>query len=71
MLLKVHGFADADRGAAQTSLAALRAAGETSYYRDGDTLWIKLFAATDAARGFNVPPTLTVSKGKALTVASN
>ena len=70
VVLKLHGFTAADKGMAQTSLAALRAAGETSYYQDGDTLWIKLFAATDAARGFNVPPSLTVSKGKTLAVAA-
>jgi len=69
VVLKLHGFTATDKGMAQTSLAALRAASETSYYKDGDTLWIKLFAAKDAARGFNVPPSLTASKGMALAAA--
>ena len=69
VVLKLHGFTATDKGMAQTSLAALRAASETSYFKDGDTLWIKLFAATDAARGFNVPPSLTASKGMALAAA--
>jgi hypothetical protein len=68
--LQLHGFTAADKGVAQTSLAALRAANETSYYKDGDTLWLKLFAEKQgAAGGFNAPPSLTVSKGKAVAVA--
>ena len=58
VLLKLHGFATADKGAAQSSLAALRAAGATSYYKDGDVLWVKLFGATDGAGGawrFSMP----------------
>jgi cell migration-inducing and hyaluronan-binding protein len=70
VVLKLNGFTAADKGAAQGSLAALRAASETSYYKDGDTLWLKLFAEKQAG-GFNAPPTLTVSKGKALAVAGN
>jgi cell migration-inducing and hyaluronan-binding protein len=67
--LQLHGFTAADKGVAQTSLAALRAANETSYYKDGDTLWLKLFAEKQAG-GFNAPPSLTVSKGKAVAVAA-
>jgi len=70
VVLQLHGFADSDKGAAQTSLAALRGATETSYYRDGDTLWLKLFAEKGGG-GFNAPPSLTVSKNKALAVANN
>ena len=70
VVLKLHGFTATDKGMAQSSLAALRAAGETSYYKDGDTLWIKLFAEKQGG-GFNAPPTLTASKGKALAVANN
>jgi cell migration-inducing and hyaluronan-binding protein len=70
VVLELHGFAATDKGVAQSSLAALRAAGETSYYKDGDTLWIKLFAE-GAAGGFNAPPSLTASKAKALAVAAN
>jgi cell migration-inducing and hyaluronan-binding protein len=64
VVLKLHGFTTTDKGAEQSSLAALRAAGATSYYKDGDTLWIKLFPANDGAAGFNPPPSLTASRGK-------
>ena len=70
VVLKLHGFAATDKGMAQSSLAALRAASETSYYKDGDTMWIKLFAEKQGG-GFNAPPSLTASKGKALAVAGN
>jgi cell migration-inducing and hyaluronan-binding protein len=70
VLVKLPGFTSADKGVAQTSLAALRAAGETSYYKDGDTLWLKLFAEKGPG-GFNAPPSLTVSKGKTVAVANN
>jgi hypothetical protein len=52
-------------GVAQSSGAARPAASETSYYREGDTMWLKLFAEKGGG-GFNAPPSLTVSKGKAL-----
>jgi cell migration-inducing and hyaluronan-binding protein len=68
VLLRLPGFTATDKGVAQSSLAALRAASETSYYKDGDTMWIKLFAEK-AAGGFNAPPSLTVSKGTALAAA--
>src|SRR5690606_6515479 len=42
VLFELPGFTTAASGTAQSSLAALRKAGETSYYKDGDTLWVKL-----------------------------
>ena len=67
VVLKLNGFATADAGVEQSSLAALRAASVTSYYKDGDTLWIKLFPdnATPIPGGppFNIPPTVTASRG--------
>jgi cell migration-inducing and hyaluronan-binding protein len=65
VVLELPGFATADAGAQQTSLAALRAAGETSYYKDGDALWIKLFPGDPPPAGgspFNIPPSVTVSR---------
>ncbi len=70
VVLKLQGFATADKGVQQSSLAALRAASETSYYKDSDTLWIKLFPATDGASGINPPPSVTASRGKALATAA-
>jgi cell migration-inducing and hyaluronan-binding protein len=69
VVLKLDGFTAVDKGVQQSSLAALRAASETSYYKDGDALWIKLFPAKDGATGINPPPSVTASKGKALATA--
>jgi cell migration-inducing and hyaluronan-binding protein len=70
VVLKLRGFSSADKGVPQSSLAALRDARETSYYKEGDMLWIKLFPATDGASGINPPPSITVSKGKTLATAA-
>ncbi|HEX6999141.1 MAG TPA: G8 domain-containing protein [Gammaproteobacteria bacterium] len=40
-------FTTAARGVEQTSLDALRAADETSYYRDDESLWVKLVVEHD------------------------
>ena len=45
VIFELPGFATAASGSAQGSLAALREARDTSYFKDGDTLWVKLFAA--------------------------
>jgi cell migration-inducing and hyaluronan-binding protein len=44
-MFKMPGFTTAASGTAQRSLAALRRASETSYFRDGDDLWVKLVVA--------------------------
>jgi len=41
-IFELPGFAKAASGTAQTSLEALRAAPTTSYFQDGNTLWVKL-----------------------------
>jgi hypothetical protein len=38
-------------GEAETSLAALRDAPGTAYYKDGDKLWVKLVVADAVAAG--------------------
>jgi cell migration-inducing and hyaluronan-binding protein len=48
VIFELPEFTTAAAGAEQSSLAALRAANETSYYRDDQTLWVKLVVA-DAA----------------------
>jgi hypothetical protein len=45
VMFKLPGFASAASGTEQASMDALRRATETSYFRDGDTLWVKLVAA--------------------------
>ncbi len=42
VIFELPGFTTAAAGKEQGSLAALRSASDTSYYRDGDTLWVKL-----------------------------
>jgi cell migration-inducing and hyaluronan-binding protein len=52
VIVELPGFATAKGGAQQTSLDALRAANETSYYSDNGTLWAKL--VVDNTAGLNV-----------------
>jgi cell migration-inducing and hyaluronan-binding protein len=42
VIFELPGFTTASAGAEQSSLAALQRASSTSYYKDGDTLWVKL-----------------------------
>jgi cell migration-inducing and hyaluronan-binding protein len=44
VIFELPGFAHATSGTEQGSLNALRQAKETSWFRDGDTLWIKVVA---------------------------
>jgi len=46
VIFELPGFASAASGTEQRSMDALRQANETSYFRDGDTLWVKLVAGT-------------------------
>ena len=45
VIFELPGFTTAASGTEQRSMAALRQASETSWFRDGDTLWVKLVAA--------------------------
>jgi cell migration-inducing and hyaluronan-binding protein len=45
VIFELPGFATSAAGTPQTSLAALRDASATSYFKDGDTLWVKLVVA--------------------------
>jgi len=44
VVLELPGFAHAASGTELGSVNALRQANETSWFRDGDTLWVKLVA---------------------------
>jgi cell migration-inducing and hyaluronan-binding protein len=44
VIFELPGFADAASGTEQGSMDALRQANETSWFRDGDALWVKLVA---------------------------
>ena len=73
VVVKLNGFTTADAGAEQSSLAALREADEMAYYKDGDTLWVKLFnddsAPPPGAPPFGLPPSVTVSKDTSVSTA--
>jgi cell migration-inducing and hyaluronan-binding protein len=65
VVVKFNGFTSADAGAEQTSLAALRGASETSYFNDGEALWVKLYPDNSPIPDgppFGIPPSLTVTK---------
>ena len=51
MILELPGFAASAGGVPKDSLAALREASETAYFRDGTTLWVKLIVENAAAEG--------------------
>ena len=42
VIFQLPGFTTAASGAQQSSLDALRKAGETSYFKDKDALWVKV-----------------------------
>ncbi|MGZ3401288.1 MAG: G8 domain-containing protein, partial [Caulobacteraceae bacterium] len=44
VIVELPGFTKAASGTQQASMDALRKANETSYFRSGDTLWVKLVA---------------------------
>jgi cell migration-inducing and hyaluronan-binding protein len=44
VMFELPGFTNAASGTEQGSMDALRQAIETSWFRDGDTLWVKLVA---------------------------
>jgi cell migration-inducing and hyaluronan-binding protein len=53
-IFELPGFATTEGGAEQSDLAGLRAATETAYYKDGDTLWVKLVVDNGAGQSVAV-----------------
>ncbi len=51
VILQLPGFHNAAEGTAQTTLADLRSAKSTSYFKDGDTLWVKLMVDDATPKG--------------------
>jgi cell migration-inducing and hyaluronan-binding protein len=51
VIFQLPGFTKAASGTPQSSLDALRAAGETSYFKDTDALWVKI-----VSNGYNANP---------------
>ena len=78
VVLELPGFHNAGAGAAQTTLADLRDAKSTSYFKDGATLWVKLVVEDAAHQGpvvvrvgnLRAQATIDVSKQDAVATAS-
>jgi cell migration-inducing and hyaluronan-binding protein len=51
VILELPGFTTAASGTEQSTLDALRAASETSYFKDKDALWVKVVSNGIGARG--------------------
>ncbi|HEY5412007.1 MAG TPA: hypothetical protein VIJ94_14900, partial [Caulobacteraceae bacterium] len=63
VIFELPGFHSAAAGAAQSSLAALRGAPDTSYFKDGDTLWVKLVVDDSGSGGNRTPAPVRVAGG--------
>ncbi|GAA0277569.1 hypothetical protein GCM10009127_17970 [Alteraurantiacibacter aestuarii] len=65
VMFELPGFASAASGTQQGSMGALRAANETSWFRDGDALWVKLVAEApvmEVIRPTDLQASITVSR---------
>jgi cell migration-inducing and hyaluronan-binding protein len=62
VILQLPGFNTAASGTQQTSLDALRAASETSYFKDADALWVKLVSPDSGPIGLGGGTTIQVSR---------
>jgi cell migration-inducing and hyaluronan-binding protein len=78
VILELPGFAGASAGAKQDSLAALRAAPTTSYFKDANTLWVKLVVEDATPKGpvvvrvgnLRAQASIDVNKATAVATAS-
>jgi cell migration-inducing and hyaluronan-binding protein len=52
-MFELPGFANADSATKQDSLDALRKASETSYFKDKDSLWVKVVVPNPPAQPIN------------------
>lgn len=62
VMFEIPGFNTADAGTQQTSLAALRNASETSWYKENDTLWVKVVSPDSGPLGLGGNTMVTVSR---------
>jgi hypothetical protein len=65
VMFQLPGFATAASGVEAGSMDALRAADATSYFKDGDALWVKLVAAapiSEVIRPTDLQASITVSR---------
>ncbi|HZW02963.1 MAG TPA: hypothetical protein VFF68_03480, partial [Anaerolineaceae bacterium] len=62
VIFELPGFTTVDAGAQQTSLAALRGATETAWFKDADALWVKLVSPDNGPLGLGGATTVQVSR---------
>jgi cell migration-inducing and hyaluronan-binding protein len=65
VIFGLPGFTKAAAGTQQGSMAALRQASETSWFKDGNNLWVKLVAAapvSEIIRPTDLQASITVSR---------
>jgi len=62
VILQLPGFTTAASGTQQASLDALRAASETSYFKDTDALWVKVVSPDSGPIGLGGATTIQVSR---------
>ena len=65
VIFELPGFTNAASGTEQGSMDALRKANETSYFRGGDALWVKLVVAKPPVmpiRPSNIQASIAVSR---------
>jgi hypothetical protein len=62
VIFQLPGFTKADSGMQQTSLAALRKASETSYFKNKDALWVKVVSNDNGPIGLGGGATVQVSR---------
>jgi cell migration-inducing and hyaluronan-binding protein len=62
VIFQLPGFNTADSGTQQTSLNALRKAGETSYFKDKGALWVKVVSPDNGELGLGGGTMLQVSR---------
>ncbi len=65
VIFELPGFANAASGTEQRSMDALHAADETSWFNDGDSMWVKLVAAPpimEVIRPTDLQASITVSR---------
>jgi len=62
VIFELPGFNTAADGAQQPSLDALRRATETSYFKDGDALWVKVVSPDNGPIGLGGSASIQVSR---------
>ena len=62
VIFDLPGFTTAASGTQQTSLDALRKATDTSYFKDKDSLWVKVVSTDNGTFGLGGGGSLQVSR---------